>query len=377
MNRGIEMIDGYKYNSKKILIIMTTPLKTSGITTAVMNHLKFLNNKTNEIVLAYWNNAENYIITQLGENVSHIQLPPRKNVIKYFIFLTRYIKKEKFDVVHVHGNSSSMILEMVPSIFCRVKNRIVHSHSTHCNNELINNILKPVFKLTYNKALACSNYSGKWLFKKDYIVMKNGFDLNAFSFRSTYREAFRKELNIDDETIVFGMIGSLTKVKNHTFILSVFEKVNSKVENSILVIIGDGDLRSKLEDEIYNKNYNNSILFLGKRSDISIILSGIDLFLMPSLYEGLPFAALEAQASGLPCILSNKISTEVRLSNLVNFVELDEMKWVDILTNTKIITDRDNSSRDAIVLMSSEGYDIRSEIQELEDIYSNPRGGQR
>ncbi len=195
------------------------------------------------------------------------------------------------------------------------------------------------------------------------VVVRNGIDMERFRNPEKTRDEVREELGIASSSFVLGHIGRFVKVKNHSFLLSVFECIARKKPDSKLLLIGDGEDREKVEAEIKSKNLTDKVIILSNRSDIPELLSAMDCFILPSLFEGFPVALLESQASGLRCVISDRINSEVYLSDLIIplSLSLPPSVWADTILDETMRGNYENRLDE---------YDLRKEIGKLERIYA-------
>lgn len=313
-------------------------------------------------------------IKQLGGKV--IIIPSYKKIFKYSKELIKILKENKYDIVHSNINTLSVF-----SLRCAkkagVKVRIAHSHSTSNKKEwkrnIIKNILRPFSKVYSTNYFSCSELAGRWLFGNKTFdqgkvqIINNAIELDDFKFNEDIRNKIRKELNIDRDTIVIGHVGRFVEQKNHQFLVNVFKQYNEENPNSILLLVGQGPLESEVKNQVKQLNLLNKVIFLGQRNDVNELYQAMDLFILPSLYEGLGMVLVEAQVAGLPCIASTKVPTEVKLSDKFCFLNLNEggIIWSTIMENLLNNVNRKNN----ISTMINEKYDISKESRKLEQFY--------
>lgn len=253
---------------------------------------------------------------------------PKKNMIGYLVAVRKLLKEKEFDIVHnevFFGGGLNLWLAYRAGI----KKRIAHSHATTDgkNNPAMRLARKGLDSLMFRYAtdyLACSIEAGKGLFgeKHPFLFVPNGIDLDHFQNISESKEASKIKIGLQKDAFVVGNIGRLEEQKNHQFLIDIFEEVHKKNNNSQLILIGEGSLEEEIKNRIRQKELDKVVQFLGVRNDISTILNAMDVFLMPSLYEGLPISAVEAQAAGVKLVLSTEVSEETALSENVQFVPL-------------------------------------------------------
>lgn len=293
----------------------------------------------------------------------------RTQTISYFLKLTTFIKRNHIDVVHAHGNSGTLSIEMLASWIGGCKKRIAHSHNTKCDQVKADKILRPIFNVLYTDAIACGWDAGRWLFgNRPFTVLPNGRDIRLFSFNENIREKKREELNLKSE-IAIGHVGGFFEQKNHRFLLKIFREILKKDSTARFYLIGDGPLRAEIESSAMDLKDN--LIFVGTTLQIADYLQAMDGMLLPSLYEGLPLVAIEWQINGLPCILSDKVTKECAFMDNCVFMSLDENAedWAkEILALVKQNERRKNSDQVAIEA-KAHGFDIQDAALKLRDIY--------
>ena len=233
-------------------------------------------------------------IEKLGGKV--IVIPPYQKLFKYQKELYRIFKENNYKIIHSHINALSVFPLRIAKK-AGVPIRIAHSHSTSNKKEWKKNILKiilrPFSKLYANNYFACTEYAGKWLFgkkvveRKELNVINNAIDLKKFEFNENTREDLRKELGIKEDVLVIGHVGRFMKQKNHEFLIDVFEKAIKQDDNIYLILVGQGPLEDKIKEMAKEKGIEYKILFLGQRNDVNKLYQAMDIFVLPSLYEGL------------------------------------------------------------------------------------------
>ena len=358
----------------KVLIIMnSTNVKLGGgIIQVILNYKKQLD-KENIMQTYAINCIEDSTIPDLliGKNSNFIQLPNKKNnLIKYFIQLNKIMKKNKFDVVHVHGNSANMLIELGIAKLNKIKCRIAHSHNTKCNHPLFNKVLKPIFKCTYTKALACSTLAGEWLFGQGkFEVLNNVINIKKFEFSEEVRKEYRKKLNIKDSTKVIGHVGNLNEQKNQEYLIRIFKTFCEKNNDSVLIMLGDGHLKKRLMDLTCQLKLQEKVKFLGIKNDVNNWMQAMDIFIFPSRWEGFGMVLIEAQAAGLPIISSNVVPNIVKIEKNMVFMDL-EKDSVDKWANKSFEMLKENNNR-IIDEKDFCDYDVEIQGKKLLNYYNN------
>lgn len=311
-------------------------------------------------------------IESLGGKIYHCPKFSWKNYFLYKKWWKTFFKEHSsYKVIHSHIRSTASIILKIAK-----KNHlatVVHSHSTS-NGKGFSSFVKRVLQSKITKysdmCFACSQKAGEWLFgekeiKKDnYYVIKNGIDLQKYDYNEEVRKRIRETLNINDEKVVIH-VGRFHPVKNHKFIINLFSKILQKDKSFKLVLVGDGDLRSEIESMINEYGISNNVILVGNVSNVNEYLMAADYFILPSLWEGLPVTVIEAQAAGLPCLISSNITEEVVVSNLVKrFSILEYDEWISNILNS------DLKKHDVRSDLIKSGYDIHSVCSDLLEKYT-------
>lgn len=315
-------------------------------------------------------------IEQLGGRV--ILIPPYQKVFKYQKELIRIFKENNYKIVHSHINTLS-VFPLRAAKKAGVKVRIAHSHSTTNKKEwkknLLKQVLRPFSKVYATDYICCSELAGRWLFgDKAYdsgkvYLLNNAIDLDKFKYNESLRKEKRKELGISDDTLVIGHIGRFVAQKNHTFLIDIFNELHKKNPSSLLLLVGQGPLMEEIKNKVKELKLNDSVRFLGQRNDVNELYQAFDVFCLPSLYEGLPVVGVEAQASGLLCILSNAMTKETKVLDITKFISLNNTPkdWADsILDDVKKYKRIDTSKE-----MTSKNFNVKEEAKKLEKYYLN------
>ncbi|MBJ6746077.1 glycosyltransferase family 1 protein [Streptococcus sp. 121] len=270
-------------------------------------------------------------IEDLGGQV--ILVPPYQKIGSYSKELYRIFKENKYKIVHSHINTLSVFPLSVAKL-ARVPIRIAHSHSTTNNSEMLKNLLKlilrPTAKWSANEYFTCSILAGKWLFGEstydsgNVFLMNNAIDVEKFKFNANQRAEKRKELDIGENTLVIGHIGRFVEQKNHKFLLEIFAELIKLKPDAILILAGQGPLENDICKKIKSLGIESSVKLLGQVSDVTFLYQTIDVFLLPSLYEGLPVVGVESQASGVLTVLSTAITEETKIIDSTFFMSLEE-----------------------------------------------------
>jgi glycosyltransferase EpsF len=315
-------------------------------------------------------------IKELGGRIFYIDEPKKIGLYKSFKQIKKILENREFDVVHSHISLFSGIVLMAAN-YAKIPIRIAHSHSAVLDKigilrNVYTKLMKTLINIYATKKLSCGELAAKYLYgkSKDIIILNNCIDLEKYNNISlTDSIKLKKSLNISDNTFIIGHVGRFSKVKNHMFIIEIAKRIKQEKRNFKILLVGDGELREQVQEDIISNNLQDNIQVLGIRKDIPEMMNIFDVLLLPSLFEGFPIVILEAQAANLPCIVSDTISNEIELGfGLVEFASLNNVDtWID-----KILAHKNNKlkNENIVVDMSKLGYDIVYNVEKLYDIYS-------
>lgn len=356
----------------KILVVSTVGVTANGIIVVLKNYYSRINKEKFKVDFVF-PRARDEKLKKEFESMANVEVFPRglKNIPSYMFKLYKLIKENKYDIVHVHGNSATMVFEMLAAAVGGVKVRIVHSHNTECSSKRLHSLLNPLFKRLYTHTFACGEKAGAWLFGDGKArIIKNGVDLDKFKFDDDARQKIRDELNVSDK-IVIGHIGVFNEQKNHVFLIDIFEALYKKNQNCHLVLVGSGEKFEEIKELVGRKGLTDAVTFAGIVRNSNEFYQAFDAFVLPSLFEGLPLVSVEAQASGLPCIIADTVSEEAKVTELVEFLSLETSpdKWADAILSKVSEKDRKEVSQRAVVDLTEAGFDIVKNVEDLEKIY--------
>lgn len=311
-------------------------------------------------------------IESLGGRV--ILIPPYQKIFKYQKELKKVLKEGNYKIVHSHINALS-VFPLFAAKRAGVPVRIAHSHSTSNKKEwkktIIKKMLRPFSRLFSTDYMACTKHAGDWLFgsKANVYILNNAIDIDRFKYDETIRENKRKELNIPNDAKVIGHVGRFVEQKNHEFLIDVFNEVHKQDKNTMLLLIGQGPLKESIQEKVKELGLESSVRFLGQRSDINELYQAMDLFLFPSIYEGLGMVLVEAQCSGLKCISSTEVPLVAKvIPDLIEFddLRLGAKKWA---SETVEFLKKENDRIVNKKTFEEKGYDIYLESKKLVERY--------
>ncbi|WP_455137099.1 glycosyltransferase family 1 protein [Thermophilibacter sp.] len=314
--------------------------------------------------------------THVPENEIHalggrvIYTPPYQKLIPYRRCLRDIFQGGGYDAVHSHINALSVIPLGVAKE-CGVGVRIAHSHSASGKGEPLRNAVKWFLRLGANiyptHRLACSEHSGEWLFGRGakFQVLHNALPIESFEFDEEARESIRDDLGIRNGAFVVGHIGRMCKTKNQLFLLDVISEVRSRGVEISLILVGDGPSEEAVRQRVRDLDLDDCVYLLGQREDVNRVYSSFDLFVLPSLYEGLGMVAIEAQINGLPCIVSDQVPQEALIAPGCTKLPLASVRdWADAVVESSRVPHRTIPD-----LATFSDYDISVEVHRLEEFY--------
>lgn len=353
------------------ILHVVTDMRRGGIETMLMNYYRHIDRDAIQFdFLTHRDYRSDYDdeIESLGGVIYHLpNLNPfskfYKNALRCF-----FTAHNEYRIVHVHQDClSSVILKVAKQ--CNIPVRIAHSHSNSQNKDLkypIKLLFKQFIPKYATHLMACSEEAGRWMFGKndEFTVLNNAIDASVYSYETEKRESVRKSFNIHKDTLVLAHVGRFSYPKNHSFIIDIFRQVSNQ-RNAKLLLVGDGKLRIEIEEKVKNLGLQSRVIFAGVRSDVADILQGMDVFVFPSNYEGLPVTIIEAQAAGLPCFISDKVPIECKKTDLVQQIPLSAgaEKWANAITSCN--KERKNRYEE----IKESGFDIVENAKWLEDYY--------
>lgn len=251
--------------------------------------------------------------------------------------------------------------------------RIAHAHNSNQTKDK-----KYLLKLLYKRIIpkyatdfyACSEAAGKWMFgSREFLILNNAIDSQKYSYNPEKARRVRDALKISKNMLVVGHVGRFHPPKNHEMIVKIFSEVLKRVSDAKLLLVGDGYLQHTVRDQVAALGIQDHVIFTGVRSDVCDLMQAMDIFLFPSLYEGLPVSIIEAQAAGLPCIISDKVPLECKKTDLVQQLNLTESfgTWAD----TVIFAAQQNKRRETAEEIKKAGFDVSENTRRLEEFYLN------
>lgn len=365
---------------KKVMVIVGS-LNIGGQEKISIDLVRSLKGDFQIYFVVYGEQVTHYENTLESKNISVLHIPYRQyHYYEYYLNLKKIVKEYgQFDILHCHG-MFNIGINMVIGYLLKIPKRIAHCHSTNNGrkSQTIVTILYEHFsRFLINKfstnLLACGKQSGQYLYGKKIFdqkvrVIPNGIDYHNFRFNNLTRMNMREKLGINMDCKVYGIVARLTPLKNHFLLIDIFKQILQKEPESLLLIIGDGEIREDIERKLKENNMMSHILMLGNRDNVSDFLSCMDFFVLPSKYEGFPISIVEAQVNGLICFISDGINSEINISGNVHQFKLNSSIYeiADFMLSFNC-----NTEREMILDKIPSDYDIRNSQKLIESIYES------
>lgn len=355
---------------RRVLVINTLGLNYEGITSVLFNYISTMKRDGFLFDFITFDGMNPDLRRHFERLGSMITVPKRKAHATAYMKRLFHILGKGYDVVHINGNSGTMMMESVLAKICGVHKVIVHCHSKSCSHPWLNNLLVPIMKITSDHYVACSEASGKWLYgKSPFIVLNNAVHLQNYQYNENIRKIYRREMGLGDDFVI-GHVGNFYEQKNHSFLLDVFAGVCHLRPKHRLLLVGDGPALDQIKVKTASLGLEEKVVFAGRRSDVNCLYQAMDLFCFPSKMEGFGLAALEAQAAGLPLLVSDGVSREVKCSDNMYYKSLRDgaESWAERIVQ---IEDMEIVRREEVVPeIRKAGFDIGLEAERLRELYA-------
>lgn len=368
----------------KVMEYFFGKLDAGGAETLIVNLFKEMDPQKFHVDFLVYENR-NYFYTQevINNGGGVIPLSNRESNILPIRLIQRWwrlyhvLKTGDYDVFHCNCDFSLKFVEMMIARFAGVKKRVCHSHSTNISNtgfrgrvmRALHRICVPLIVYFSTDLIACSSDAGAWLYGKNpskkILILRNGIETQKFDYSPTLRRVTRNQLRISDSTLVIGLVARFVPEKNHEFLIQILKSGIQDGARAHLILIGDGALKTDIENLVATNNLSASVTFVGVTLNVTDYLQAMDVFVMPSVYEGLPVSLIEAQSAGLPCLISDVITHDVDVTGNVHWLPLKTgaLSWWKEISkiNNDFIR---HSTRSQII---EAGYDLNQSCRILED----------
>lgn len=362
------------------VLVVAGRMHYGGLETMIMNFFRLMDR--DKVVYDFMLNYEEKgvfddEITALGGKIFIMPRLKFRNTVRYIKEVNAFFKKHKGEYQIVHGHLTSVgVIYLLLAKLHGVKTTVIHAHYTctdACFKGRIERLALLPLRFCADYYFACSDMAGAFCFGKDklkkdnYKLVKNGIFVEKFSYDKEVRESKRAEMGLKDRFVILH-IGRFEQQKNHTFLIDVFEKIYRRDKSAVLLLVGDGSLMQKMQEKVKRLGILEAVKFLNVRDDISELLQAADVFLLTSVYEGLPVVSIEAQASGIYCVLADTITKEADITGNCSFLSLKSSPdvWAE-----EVLKYKNYDREDTTYKIKAAGYDIREQASWLQGFYLN------
>lgn len=315
-------------------------------------------------------------IEKLGGRIFKIPSLGSSNPVEYINNVKNILENNgPFEAIHVHTNKQAGFV-LIAAKLANIEKRIIHSHTIKWDelNKYFMKVLKYLINYGANIYCACGKDAAESAFglnKKNVFLLNNSIEVEKYSkLNSEEIKNIKKELNINDDRIIIGHVGRFDPSKNHEFILKLAKRLKINGRKFVVLLVGTGPIENEIRNEISKLNLNDEVKMLGVRKDINVLMNLFDVFLLPSLFEGLPLVAIEAQAAGTKCVVSNGVTREIDMGlGLVKHLPIDDYSlglWENEIFDNNIVELDKNYVESQLTL---KGYNVKNNVEKLYEIY--------
>lgn len=364
-------------NKRKRLLCIVGGMNAGGAETFLMKIYRALDKKKYQMDFYVAKQEEGYYdkeIITMGGNI-YYSIPKSKNIIKSFVAIKEIVRREKYYYVMRVSQHSISAIDLLAAKQGGAKTLVYRSSNSGTGGGRVNRILHFIFRwltiIIPTVRIAPSTEAAEFMFGKNCIknrkaiIVKNAIAIEDFKFDQERRANIRWEFGIEEKFVV-GHVGRFNHQKNHCFLVEIFSEIVKKNDNSVLLLVGKGELENEIKGKIKLLNLEDKVIFTGVRADVPDILMAMDVFIFPSYFEGMPNTVIEAQATGLKCIVSDSITREAQITDRVSFESLDSIpeEWAA----AAIENDNEIGRMNMAEYLKNNGYDINLSVKEFENI---------
>lgn len=370
---------------RAVRVVVTAPLGVGGVTNMMINIQSHMDRtKVNFDYLVYHDRKEPLEgrIFAMGSkkliaSVDNVSIRPLRRILR-INEIRKICKKNNVKILHYNADSAADMTNIIGAKLGGVKYITIHSHNAGFGKvgigiKLVSALLKPLIPLMCDNYWACSDLAARFLFPKSiikgkkYTVLPNGIELDKYDFNPAVRNAMRKRLHLDGKYVV-GHAGRFTDQKNHSFLLDVFKKIHDNNSNTVLLLFGVGELMESMKQKAAKLGIEDAVIFYGASDEMPKMWQVMDVFVMPSLHEGLPVTGIEAQACGLPCVFADTITREVDVTGKSEFLSLNDSPeiWAD-----HVLKHESDIRESGVTVLREAHYDIQQTTDMVSELYLN------
>ena len=370
---------------KAVRVVVTAPLGVGGVTNMMINIQSHMDRtKVNFDYLVYHDRTEPLEgrIFAMGSkkliaSVDNVSIRLLRRILR-INEIRKICKKNDVKILHYNADNAADMTNIIGAKLGGVKYITIHSHNAGFGKagigiKLVSALLKPLIPLICDNYWACSDLAARFLFpksiieRKKYTVLPNGIELDKYDFNPAVRNATRKRLHLDGKYVV-GHAGRFTDQKNHSFLLDVFKKIHDNNSNTVLLLFGVGELMESMKQKAAKLGIEDAVIFYGVSDEMPKMWQVMDVFVMPSLHEGLPVTGIEAQACGLPCVFADTITKEVDVTGKSEFLSLNDSPeiWAD-----HVLKHESDIRESGVTVLREAHYDIQQTTNMVSELYLN------
>ncbi len=373
-------------NNQKIRIVHTIPMGAGGISNLTLTINELIDRNHFQFDYLVFRNQKEFCdnrAKRLGSRKLIVDVTKEKNKIikgiKKVVGTKKLLSNEKVEIIHIDASTPYDVILAIAAKWAGVKMIIFHAHNDNYERVFnLRNAMQPIFKFLIKyfvtDYIAISEAAAEFLFpkkvlkEKKYYLLKNGIDINKYTFNPQTRNLYREKYNFTNKFVV-GHIGRFVYQKNHEFLIDIFNELQKRNPNAVLLLIGIGELYEQIKDKVNKLGIKDKVIFWGTTEDVPNLMQAMDCFVFPSRFEGLGMVAVEAQAAGLPTICSDAIPKEAEVSDCIVKLSLNRsaVSWAEEITRFTYITKRHNTGNE----IRACGYDIIDTVKNLENIYKS------
>ena len=352
-----------------LLIVSTVAFNKHGIPVSIMNNYRLFNHNDIHCTFVTYGSIDEEFKKEILQNGDEVFLLPhrKKRTLRYIRELRKIAKSLNYDIAHVHGNSSTMLFELLAlkglvTVVCQ-------AHNTDCVHSMLHKVLYPLFIKEVNHRVACTYEAGIFLYQNNtFKVLKNGIFAGDYKFSHDVRKKIRDNMKLDGKFVILH-VGVFNDQKNHKYLIDIFNMYHRENPQSQLWLVGEGMTKEEIKDLTKKYDIEDAVNFIGKTNEVANYMMAADCFVLPSLYESFGIVNIEAQATGLPCTVSSSVPNIAKISEFFYKVSLDDkQKWLEMIDNChKLAIQRENSYLNVLKC----GFDVSQTSSELLEYYKS------
>lgn len=350
-----------------LLIVSTVDFNKHGIPVSIMNNYRLFNHSDIHCTFVTYDSIDEMYKKEILKNGDEVFLLPhrKRKTLKYIKELKNIVKNKKFDIAHVHGNSSTMLFELL-ALKGLVK-IVCQAHNTDCVHSILHRMMYPLFINMVEHKVACTEEAGSFLYQNQtFKVLKNGVPAINYKFSDDIRKKYRINMKANEKFVILH-VGAFNDQKNHKYLIDIFNMYHGENPQSQLWLIGEGTTKEYIKNLTKKYDIEDAVNFIGKTNEVAKYMMAADCFVLPSLYESFGIVNIEAQATGLPCVVSDSVPNVAKVSKFFYKVSLnDKQKWVEVIGSCrKLAIQRETSYLNIL----DYGFDVSQTSSELLEYY--------